>query len=434
MKKNDHFGLIGTFDVDNYGDCLFPVIYEHLLKKKFPDAQITYFSPTGVNSNIHHLKSHRSLPASMSDLKSKINDIDHSILIGGETITAGHGLGTYLLPTHTLSHGLRLWLAPLLHAISNNSYFSAHSVGLQALPEEIESQAISLLSNMSDLTVRDNTSYEKLKKRGIYARIGADPVYLISQIYDEKEWDQLARSVLPKELEEKEYLIAQVSAGYLNTHISEWCRQISKISKQYKKPVLLVPICHFLHDYETLKIARKYLVELGTETYLAPKLLNVVKTTALFSKCYGYVGSSLHGGVVAIAFGKFASMLGKEQEGKHNGVAEALGLFNIVAYDLPDLTVTFDNCHRYNMVEICKKAQKQSLKDFSLLLKKLEDKPIPGDTEHLPQLLEEILKFDNQKSASLLHKIKRVIFKFTKNSKIFGKIYFVILNKKRGTL
>ena len=49
MKTIYRIAQIGTFDLENYGDLLFPVILENELKKRIQNVEIVLFSPIGGN-------------------------------------------------------------------------------------------------------------------------------------------------------------------------------------------------------------------------------------------------------------------------------------------------------------------------------------------------------------------------------------------------
>ena len=46
MKKKYHIAITGTFDVENYGDLMFPVVFEKAMKKRGLNFDLFLFSPS----------------------------------------------------------------------------------------------------------------------------------------------------------------------------------------------------------------------------------------------------------------------------------------------------------------------------------------------------------------------------------------------------
>ena len=61
MKKYK-IAFSGTYDIDNFGDHLFPIIFKYFLRKKNIDFEADLYSPFetiegfGLNNKIHSLK------------------------------------------------------------------------------------------------------------------------------------------------------------------------------------------------------------------------------------------------------------------------------------------------------------------------------------------------------------------------------------------
>jgi hypothetical protein len=42
-----HVGIVGSFDVENYGDLLFPVMAQAALERRLESVEVVPFSPNG---------------------------------------------------------------------------------------------------------------------------------------------------------------------------------------------------------------------------------------------------------------------------------------------------------------------------------------------------------------------------------------------------
>ena len=236
-----HVGLIGTYDVENYGDCLFPHIWIDALHRRFPDVRITLFSPTGVAAGILEIDEMTALPANPGQPFGQRDDpIDLMIVTGGEVLGLGHGSGTYIFPRHTLSAYLRLWLTPIAASMPDpdgpghddgvRCVSILHAVGL-APPSWDDADAIADVLRLADhVTVRDAHSAELLgraSKSDALFPVVTDPVYLVSQLESSDDWRARAVRVLPPGTLDRGYLLAHVSQSYLDENLDEWVAAVA---------------------------------------------------------------------------------------------------------------------------------------------------------------------------------------------------------------
>ena len=100
-----HVGIVGTFDVENYGDLLFPVMAQAALERRLESVEVVPFSPNG-----------RSAPAWPYDVHSTLELPDRlpslsALLIGGGQIIRFDT--EYPIPTDPRVHlPIDYWLTP----------------------------------------------------------------------------------------------------------------------------------------------------------------------------------------------------------------------------------------------------------------------------------------------------------------------------------
>lgn len=421
-------GLVGTFDVNNFGDCLFPELYVHELMQRLPGAELKFFSPTSRAAEILSLETVDQIPVSKKDIEKF--DCDVLILIGGETLTIGHSLGTYIFPLQEFSAALRLWLAPLLYsASSSGKIFCIHSVGKSGIPTEVEETMTELLSHTQRLSVRDEFSSEFFSKFDIDHFIDIDPVFRISLMATKKKWHSAAKKLLPSNYHDGNYVVAQISSPYLHVNIRGWCEQIARISRTHKKKILLLPICHFLHDAVLLKKAQKILHELEIDAILIPELLNVKETVAILALSSGYCGSSLHGAVVALSFAKPVSVLSNSADGKHTGVMQSVGLQGVVANSFDDLPGCFTKSLEYDLGTISDHAMERADAGLEELVRSINVEK--SNSELDMEAIDRIIRVDQQAIHGMTMKVKRMFFRLIKNNRYSGKLYFWVIHKIR---
>lgn len=337
-------GLIGTFDVENFGDCMFPELYTHLLNEHFGEVDVTLYSPLSTAARILSFEDVEALPDSEDSKALEVFDVDNLILIGGETIGYGHSPGTFNFPRQTLSAYLRLWLSPILAVNDNDlrpSFFAAQSVGAVKMSSEVNRIVARCLSSADRIRFRDNFSADWIKTEERKFQVDIDPMFLLDELCSERGWTARAQKYLPTGFELNNYLAAQVSIGYGENDLEAWVRAVADISRQNNTPVLLLPICHFLEDERLLEKLADMLQSEGITTHLVRGLLNVKDTAALIGMSQGYIGSSLHGAVTAVSFGIPLAVLGHTPDGKHAGTLKSVGVEGVVATQNKDLPECF---------------------------------------------------------------------------------------------
>jgi lipopolysaccharide transport system ATP-binding protein len=107
-------GIVGTFDVENYGDLLFPLIAEAELIERLGRVELHRFS--------YHARSAPEWPydvISVADLPSMIDRLDALLIGGGFLIRFDKYVADdYLPPSPQIHHPTGYWLTPALTALT----------------------------------------------------------------------------------------------------------------------------------------------------------------------------------------------------------------------------------------------------------------------------------------------------------------------------
>ena len=113
--KSYNIAIIGTFDVKNYGDLLFPEVLENELKKRLNLNKLYMFSPNG---GIKPFTKEKVYP--IRDLEKIINDvgIDAIIIGGGNIIRLDKTIARDYKRSYEAAYGL--WQVPILLAVKYN--------------------------------------------------------------------------------------------------------------------------------------------------------------------------------------------------------------------------------------------------------------------------------------------------------------------------
>ena len=370
-----HIGLVGTFDVDNFGDCMFPELYDTLLREALPDVTLTLYSPRPTPATILSYDRLVALPATLDQTRRMQGDA--LILVGGETLGFGHSSGTYNYPRQALSSYLRLWAAPLYSTLTDGGAerFIAHCVGAIKMGPELNRTVARALSGATHCSFRDSFSQSWVRDGDFELGQATDPMFLMDHLLSPEDWRARAQAQLQGQAEPGGYLAAQISFGYGRNDLNGWCDAVAGIARARALKVALLPICHFLEDEFYLSAAENRLKSLGIETVLIRGRINVKDTAAVLSQAAGYIGSSLHGAVGAVAFGMPLAVLGHSMDGKHEGTLNSVGVAGCTTTEPGGLAACFAKSEGLDRAAVRDRAQAQARAGFDQVLAALTATP-----------------------------------------------------------
>lgn len=282
----------GTFEVENYGDRLFPIIAEKELALRIPELKLKLFSPLadqelGVN-------------AILETREEKSN----AILIGGGDIIS---------------------FATDIAKIYNNDWkegFSAHSAcfavpaikrasgvplmwntpGIPADFTEDQAWLIKLLAEEADyISVRDEISKNRLEKAGIEQEIYIvpDTALALSKHFPKMSLLQSAEKIFSI-YGVSEPIVVQLHPYHIQDHIDEMVETLSQIKSLTQAEVLLLPIGRCHNDHVLLEQIEK---SGKGQFHLIAKDLETLEVAAVIAHAKAFIGTSLHGAITAFAYG-----------------------------------------------------------------------------------------------------------------------------------
>lgn len=314
--------LFGTFDVDNYGDCMFPLIVEHHLKRRLGRVQLFPFSPTNRIPQIgNYLRVY-----GFSELTEVFSKPPSCFIIGGgELIRTGYSPSLYpnwgklLYP-----FSLKTWLLPIMVAKAWNCPSILNAVGMGTVfDEDFNGYAERYLNELALCYVRDSYTAKRFLKLNVKAEVVPDCAFSVSEILESSElannYDKIASEFnLPQR-----FIVAQCS---LYEYQNAYTNAVGQTSLRLNLPVVLLPICHYASDPESLRVMQKILKKQGVKTYLVNQYLDTIQTSSVLSKSDLFIGTSLHGAIITLSFKKPAISFNPNSESKHHGVLSVVGL------------------------------------------------------------------------------------------------------------
>ena len=170
-QRKYQISICGTFDVENYGDLLFPLIAQKELSDRLGDVRLHRFS--------YHEKTEPEWPfevTSLVDFPKMIGELDGVLLGGGHILRFDKLIAKdYLPPSPQIHHPTGYWLSPILAAVTNGLPVAWNAPGMLGRVPAWAAQLMELaVSNSDYVSVRDRESKAALER---YA--GETPVRIV---------------------------------------------------------------------------------------------------------------------------------------------------------------------------------------------------------------------------------------------------------------
>jgi polysaccharide pyruvyl transferase WcaK-like protein len=328
--------ILGTFDVDNYGDHLFPRVAAHELGRRLPDAVVTPFSPYG---SLHPTPLDDGRAASplgpwSPERAHQLAAAHHLVLVGGgelihmndPLLAAVYGTTTDELTRMAPSRFFVECLGPELEADCPVVW---HGVGVPwALGEEQAGRLRMALSARPYVTVRDRHSARRLAEAGVDrpVEVVPDSALLIDRIMPAGSLaDRLERLRAAGGYPRAAPLVIQ-GCDLLVPHVEEVATALERWRATRTVPLDVMVV-------ETGRCRGDGLFADALERRLAqhriwrlPAAATVEDLAAAIAGAAAFAGSSLHGAITALAYGRPFLLLNLYGEAKLDGFGDLTGL------------------------------------------------------------------------------------------------------------
>ena len=328
-ERAPRIGVWGTFDLENYGDMLFPWIARVELGRRLPGASIRAFSPFGPGLPNRFATGEAVEPLGPWDptrLLRLAEELDLVVIGGGEI---AHDGDRELAPHYGLEPDeadrrafSRYFLEGLGTELERETPVVWHSIGVPRDLDGGRGEALAeILEARPYLSVRDEASLERLRAIGVTREIAVvpDPCLLLPRVLPPDALETRRRR-LRKEgvLPEGPYLAVQGNARSvpLAAGVAQAVRQLLDDLEAEAVLVETGPI----HGDARFAEALERLLPGSTRRAAA----GTADLAATIAGAEGFVGTSLHGSVTAFAYGRPRVILGWGGETKLRGLAELL--------------------------------------------------------------------------------------------------------------
>ncbi|MBO5530354.1 MAG: polysaccharide pyruvyl transferase family protein [Bacilli bacterium] len=284
MNKKYKVAQIGTFDVENYGDLLFPVLFKY----RFSNYDIDLFSPMGGKKPFEE----KTIVYSLNDLDKMCSEKKYDALIigGGDLIRLDNQVANVYKKSYVSS--LSLWLLPIVLGKKYNIPVVFNSPGVPYYFDLNQEKIIKTIMNSVDyISVRDRESKKILERAGIKnVNVVPDTILCIDKYITKSDNEKIKNQLIKdKKIPDVDnYIVIQHNKSNINNklYIKEIKKLIDLIIKKYKYNVLLLPIGYVHNDIDFLNNIYN---EKNKNLYIVKNKLTPEEMLSVLSCSKGYV-------------------------------------------------------------------------------------------------------------------------------------------------
>jgi polysaccharide pyruvyl transferase WcaK-like protein len=347
--------LWGTFDVDNYGDHLFPRVARHELGRRLPGAVVQVFSPYGWlhPTGLDDGRAASPLGPWSPERARQLAAAHHLVVVGGgelihlhdPLLAAVYGTSTDELRRMAPSRFFVEGLGPELEADCPVVW---HAVGVPWAPDEEQAERLrGALAARPYVAVRDRHSARRLAEAGVERPIEVvpDSALLIDRIMPAASLrDRLDRLRADGRYPGGPALVLQ-GCELLLPHLDGVVEAMDRWQAARPVPLDVVVIetgrCRgdavFAHALE-----RALASSAGPRLWRLAGDATVEGLAAAIAGSAVFLGSSLHGAITALAYGRPFVLLNLIDDAKLDGFGDLTGLDRCVVQAAGEIPAALD--------------------------------------------------------------------------------------------
>lgn len=343
-------GLWGTYDVDNYGDVLFPRIAERELHRRLPDATLRFFSPFGVERPIRFDGGRPAEPLgrwSEARLEQLAADLDCVVIGGGEIIHSHYEHFTEVYSTDVEELRKRDPSRFFLEALGPDRERGCpvvwHAVGLPFDPTDQEAVRLrAALALRPYVAVRDELSKRRIQAAGVEREIAVvpDSAFLLRRLFQTTLLENRLRFLrLMGWYPADGHALVVQGNGHLLPHVPQLAAILSDLLARHPDHSLVsLQTGSCLGDGEFADALSHALPQIR---HRIPAAIDVADVAAAIAASSGFIGVSLHGNITARVFGRPHVILNPAGYSKLDAFAQQLGCPECLVTDVSEVTRAF---------------------------------------------------------------------------------------------
>ncbi|MPL95145.1 hypothetical protein SDC9_41311 [bioreactor metagenome] len=321
--KRYRIAFCGVFDLANYGDHIFPVIFSHEMEKRGLDYELLLFSPIECQQAFNNSK--HVYPLYNLEKMHKDNPFDVFVVAGGEIIH----LFKFIQKLNTDEKSYQeypisqIWLIPAIVANKYGVKLLWNTPGIPFVFEDLLKPTVkSMCSCVDYLSVRNIFSKVCLKECGIdenKINLVPDTVLYLSEVVKFDYLMSIREKVLPFK---EQYIVFHCNKFINDKQIESVIEILNNLSEKGYKIVLL-PLA-YTHDDDI--ILSKINNISNNKFFKFNSKLSVFEMMSVLAGCFLYIGVSFHGAITALQYGKKAIAFDFMKNNKTRNLFEYLNI------------------------------------------------------------------------------------------------------------
>jgi lipopolysaccharide transport system ATP-binding protein len=243
VARRPRIGIVGTFDVRNYGDLLFPLLAAHELEQRLGPIDLVRYSYRALDTGSWAYE-----VRSVGHFGREVGELDLVLVGGGDVIRFDEHVAPGYVPNDPyIQHPTGYWLMPTLVAATAGVPVAWNAVGVVRAPSEREATLLVLATQVVDyLAVRDERSRDRLGEPSSPARVVPDTAFGLRALLGGDDASTSSRALLAEAGVEGSYVVVQPSPQ-LTPFVHEIAEAVSAVSAQAWSAVEL-PVSAALGD------------------------------------------------------------------------------------------------------------------------------------------------------------------------------------------
>lgn len=300
--KEIYIAQLGTFDINNFGDLLFPNKLNFELNNRIENFKIHLFSPKGGNKPFAN-----ELVFPLESFESMHHEYSYKVMIvgGGDIIRLDKHICSDYVNNNIDGANLMWKVYNFAEKYAIPILWNSVGVPFDFNTNEQKETILNYCSKVRYLSVRDNHSYIKLKDAGVLSTIYIRPDSLIDidNMFNESllknKFNEFKES---RRLDISNFMVFQISPHFLVdmndvNDISDWLRSVKD---NFGVNIILLPICYCHNDIIPLVNIKNIYPD---DFILIDEILSPVDIAAFIFSSSFYIGTSLHGNITAYSYG-----------------------------------------------------------------------------------------------------------------------------------
>jgi len=285
-------GIVGTFDVENYGDLLFPIIAQRQLSRRLKNVKIVPFSPNSLS---------KSQPwpidvLSTDAIKEQLPFLSGLLIGGGQIVRFDKG---YPIPVNSnINIPIDYWLMPAVLGAILGKPVIWNALGAwtgSSVPSSYSDVLKATLSASALVAVRDEASLTHFDHIGSMAKIELTPdtAFSLAALWPNSEFSKEFITWRENLKLETSYIVLQA-----DKHFESYLQEITALLISLEiKTVVILPVCR-CHGDDSQNFSSLAPFNVIRSDWLDPILTcEVIKHSNLV------IASSLHACITAICYG-----------------------------------------------------------------------------------------------------------------------------------